>query len=51
MTSGYSLIFPEGIVIGTISDFNKVEGRNFYDIKVKLSADLKKINHVFIIKI
>jgi len=48
-TSGYSLIFPEGIPIGTISDFSKIEGGDFYDITVKLAVDLKNIEHVFVI--
>ncbi len=48
-TSGYSLIFPEGIPIGTISDFSKIEGGDFYDITVKLTVDLKNVEHVFVI--
>jgi len=49
VTSGYSLIFPEGIPIGTISDFNKVEGGDFYDITVKLIVDFKNVQHVYVI--
>ncbi len=50
VTSGYSIIFPEGVMIGTISDFAEdKEGSNFYDIKLKLSTDMKKLNHVFVI--
>lgn len=50
VTSGYSIIFPEGIMIGTISDFAEdSEGSNFYDIKLKLSTDMKKLNHVFVV--
>ena len=49
VTSGYSLIFPEGIPIGTISDFNKVKGGNFYDITVKLIVDFKNVEHVYVI--
>ena len=50
VTSGYSLIFPEGIPIGIISDFNKIEGGDFYDITVKLIVDFKNVQHVYIIK-
>ena len=49
ITSGYSLIFPENILIGTISNFNKVKGGDFYDITVKLSTDFNNINSIYII--
>jgi rod shape-determining protein MreC len=49
VTSGYSLIFPEGILIGTISDFSKEKGGNFYDITVKLSVDFKSVEYVYVI--
>ena len=49
VTSGYSLIFPEGIPIGTISDFSKVKGGDFYDITVKLIVDFKNVEHIYII--
>jgi len=49
ITSGYSAIFPEGILIGTISDFTETRDGNFWNITVKLSTDLKKINNVYII--
>lgn len=49
ITSGYSLIFPENILIGTISSFDKVKGGDFYDITVKLSTDFNKVNNIYII--
>ena len=49
VTSGYSTIFPEGILIGTIRDFNS-EGRNFYTIRVNLSTDFKKMAYVNVIR-
>lgn len=48
ITSGYSTIFPEGIQIGTIQDFH-VKGGNFYEIKVDLSTDFKKLRFVNVI--
>jgi len=50
MTSELSGIFPEGIIVGTVVDFEKRKNESFYTVKVKLSADLKKVNHVYIIK-
>ncbi len=47
-TSGYSSIFPEGIMIGTVNDYI-VKGGNFYKIKVSLSTDFKKIRFVNVI--
>jgi len=49
ITSGYSLIFPENILIGTISGFDKVKGGDFYDITVKLSTDFNNVNNIYII--
>jgi len=49
VTSSYSLIFPENILIGTIFSFNKVAGGDFYDINVKLSTDFKNVRDVNII--
>jgi len=48
ITSGYSTIFPEGILIGFISDF-ELKGGNFYDITVKLSTNFKNISYVNVV--
>lgn len=48
-TTGFSAIFPEGILIGTISDFEKVGG-DFLKIYVSLATDFKKLNYVDVIK-
>jgi rod shape-determining protein MreC len=47
-TTGYSAIFPEGIMVGTVSDFEKVGG-DFYRINVLLSTDFKKLHFVDVI--
>jgi rod shape-determining protein MreC len=46
VTSGYSAIFPENILIGIIEDFELSKGEGFYNIKVKLSVDFKNITYV-----
>lgn len=46
VTSGYSTIFPDGILVGTIEDFILGEGEGFYRIKVKLSVDFKSLAYV-----
>ena len=50
ITSGYSMIYPEGIIIGTIKDFNLPEDNNFYTINIEFSVDYKKLSHVFVVK-
>jgi rod shape-determining protein MreC len=48
MTSGYSSIFPEGILIGYISEIEE-KGGSFYEIKVRLSTDFKSLDNVSVI--
>jgi len=47
-TTGYSAVFPEGLMIGTISDFDD-SGGDFYNIWVELSTDFRKLNNVYVI--
>jgi rod shape-determining protein MreC len=47
-TTGYSAIFPEGILIGTVSDFKK-SGSDFYKITIELFTDFKKLHYVNVI--
>jgi rod shape-determining protein MreC len=50
VTSGFSSIFPENILIGTVKEFDLPEGNNFYNIKVEFSEDYKNISHVYIVR-
>jgi rod shape-determining protein MreC len=47
-TTGFSAVFPEGILVGTISDFEKAGG-DFYKIKISLVTDFKKLHFVDVI--
>jgi rod shape-determining protein MreC len=47
-TTGYSAVFPEGLAVGTISEFEK-RGGDFYRITVELNTDFKKLHFVNII--
>ncbi len=49
VTSGYSAIFPEGILVGTVRDFEAEEG-NFYTIEVNIAVDYKNLSHVNVIR-
>jgi rod shape-determining protein MreC len=49
VTSGYSAMFPEGYMIGIISDF-RLKGGNYFEVIVDLSTDFKKLRNVQVIK-
>jgi rod shape-determining protein MreC len=49
VTSGFGGVFPEGYLIGTIRDF-KLKGGNYYEIKVQLSNDFRKLDYVKVIQ-
>lgn len=50
VTSALSGIFPEGIMVGTVDEFERKQNEAFYTVRVRLSADFKKINHINVIK-
>ncbi len=50
VTSGYSQIFPEGILVGTIDEITYEKGSNFYQIGVLLSNDFKQLSYVQVIE-
>lgn len=50
VTSGYSNIFPDGMIIGIIKKFGVVSGTNFYDIKVELSTNFKTLKYVEVVQ-
>ncbi|PSK81523.1 rod shape-determining protein MreC [Prolixibacter denitrificans] len=50
VTSGYSAIFPEGLMLGTVSDYSLQGGSNFYKITVDLSVDFKNLVYVDVIQ-
>lgn len=50
ITSGFSTIFPEGVPIGIVKDFDLPKGSNFYEITIELTTDFKQVSHVYIVK-
>ncbi len=50
VTSGVSSIFPKGIPIGSIIDFETVPGRKSYKINLKTFMDMTNIGPVYVIK-
>ena len=50
VTSGYSTVFPEGIMVGTVDDMQDSHDGLSYLLKVKLATDFGKLNAVRIIE-
>ena len=48
-TSGYSDMFPSGILVGVIESHNKQTDDNFYSLKVRLATDFQTINVISVI--
>lgn len=49
VTSGYSSIFPEGLMIGIVSDVVEVKGDNFLKLKVELSTNFSNLSYVNVV--
>lgn len=49
-TSGFSHIFPEGIMAGTVEKIYVEGGDHFYTIDFRFSADLNSLQYVYIVK-
>ena len=48
-TNSHSVIFPEGIHIGTVQNIKQNNSNGFFDVSVKLFEDFNKINYIYII--
>jgi rod shape-determining protein MreC len=49
VSSGFSYIFPAGIMIGTITDFRVEQGDHFYTIPFKFSVDFNALQYVYVV--
>lgn len=50
ITSGYSTMFPRGILVGRIETFKINPGSNNYEITVKLFNDLTNIRYAYVVQ-
>lgn len=50
ITSGYSAVFPEGLIVGTVVDGHKSNNDNFHSFKIKLSTDFSQLSTVRVLK-
>ncbi|MDZ7742802.1 MAG: rod shape-determining protein MreC [Bacteroidota bacterium] len=48
-TSGYSFYFPQGILIGTISQFDQNSGGNLNTARIDYAVDFNNLSHVYIV--
>ena len=49
VTGGNSLIFPKGILVGTVESYKLDFSENYIEIEVLLSTDLRNLDNVYII--
>ncbi|MCB0395058.1 MAG: rod shape-determining protein MreC [Flavobacteriales bacterium] len=50
VTSGASAVFPAGLMIGTVVDYEVLPGDNFYSVKVRTAADFGNLSFVYAIQ-
>jgi rod shape-determining protein MreC len=50
VTSGYNAVFPEGILVGVVTEFDLKKEALFYDVRVKLAQDFAQLSYVDVIK-
>jgi rod shape-determining protein MreC len=50
VTTVFSTVFPEGVPVGTVSEFELEDDANFYKIDIKLATDYARLSHVYIVK-
>jgi rod shape-determining protein MreC len=50
VTSGYSAVFPPGVIVGTVAGLDDSRTHNFYSLKVKLATDFQKLKAVRVLK-
>ncbi|MDX5438008.1 MAG: rod shape-determining protein MreC, partial [Pontibacter sp.] len=46
----FNTVFPEGIMVGTISSIEQEPDKSFYTIQVKLSVDFAQLSYVYVVE-
>lgn len=46
VTSGYSAIFPAGIIVGTVADYRREHDDNFYTLDIELATNFQALDHL-----
>ncbi len=50
VTSGYSTVFPPGLIVGVVEGSQKATDNNFFSLKIKLTTDFTRLSTVRAIK-
>ena len=50
VTSGFSAVFPPGIIVGTVAASNNSGTSGLYSLKIKLSTDFRRLTSVRVVK-
>ncbi len=50
VTDGKSTIFPEGILIGAISEYSLAGNEDYYELTIALFNDMTNVRHVYVIE-
>lgn len=50
ISSGNSLIFPEGILIGTVTEYHEEDGKSLNSASIRFACDFNALYYVYIIK-
>ena len=50
VTSGFSFIFPEGMPVGRVVAYERVEGTNLNSAIMSFAADFNSLNHIYVIE-
>jgi rod shape-determining protein MreC len=49
VTSGYSELFPENVMVGTVKKLTAEPEENFLDIDVSLSSNMNNLSYVYVV--
>jgi rod shape-determining protein MreC len=50
VTSGYSLKYPENIMVGTVQEIISDKGTNFFTLKLKPATNFYSVAHVYVVE-
>lgn len=50
VTSGYSLKFPEGVLVGFVEEVNEDRATNFFSLKLRTANNFYNATHVYVIE-
>jgi rod shape-determining protein MreC len=50
ITSGYNAVFPQGVLVGIVKDVKLKDEALFYDIRVELAQDFRRLSFVKIVR-